>query len=203
MVKGSIRRIALTVVLVLVCIGLIAGPAVAEGSIYNFDYRVNATVHLQKLDQTATVPPGRFTGFIDFGNGALLGSITLPLTTVQLSLAGVVPLVTATFKIIPTKKVTGYVDLNTFNVTATATFNLQIIKAYAATAKSVNLVGSTCTTAKPISVTMSGPASIGGSSTFSGIFSIPFFKTCGRVTTALDEAVSGPGNTFVAVATPL
>jgi hypothetical protein len=66
----------------------------------------------------------------------------------------------------------------------------------------VNLVGDKCTTEKPIVVTMSGIAKIGAKSTFKGSFTIPNFKDCSVMTPVLNQLVPGPGNTFVANASP-
>jgi hypothetical protein len=171
-----------------------------------FDYTVNATTHVKKLNQTITVPGGRFVGGIDLlwdANhiAALQGNITLPPAKFTFSVAGIVPLVTATAKITQTQPVTGGLDLNNFTITATATFNIRIVSAYA-TGTTNNLVGNSCVTATPVSVTMSGPASLFGASTFTGEYTLPNFKTCGLATTALNLVLPGPGNTFTAVATP-
>jgi hypothetical protein len=171
-----------------------------------FDYTVNATTHLKTLDQTITVPAGRFVGGIDVANtpdrlAPLAGNITLPPATFTYKAAGILGLVTATAKISQTQPVTGTLDLNTFVITATATFNIRIVNAHA-TGSTTNLVGNSCVTATPVSVTMSGPASLGGASTFTGEYTLPKFKTCGLGTTALNLVLPGPGNTFTAVATP-
>jgi hypothetical protein len=168
-----------------------------------FDYTVNATTHLKTLDQTITVPAGRFTGGIDFATrpAPLAGNITLPPATFTYKAAGILGLVTATAKISQTQPVTGMLDLDTFVITATATFNIRIVNAHA-TGSTTNLVGNSCMTATPVSVTMSGPASLFGASTFTGEYTLPKFKTCGLGATALNLVLPGPGNTFTAVATP-
>ncbi len=179
-------------------------PAAAD-PMFPFNYSIVATTHIQKLNQTITVPPGTFTGAIDLATGGLTGTITLPPAQFTFKLVGVVPLVTATAQIVPTQPVTGHVDLSTFKVTATSTFNLRILKAYAATLPllpKINLVGSSCTTATPVRVTMSGTAQLGAASTFSGTFTLPPFTTCGLATTGLNLLIPGPGNTFSATATP-
>jgi hypothetical protein len=178
----------------------------ADDPVLFFDYTVNATTHVKKLDQTITVPPGRFKGGINFNTGGTLvlpleGNMTLPPAKFTFRVAGIVPLVTATAKISQTKPVTGGLDWSTFTITATATVNIRIVSAYA-TGSTTNLVGTSCMTATPVSVTMSGPASLAGASTFSGEYTLPNFKTCGLATTALNLVLPGPGNTFTAVATP-
>lgn len=176
----------------------------ASASDFPFAYTIHATTHLKKLNQTVTVPPGTFVGNIDFDTGELTGTITLPPATITMKLAGIVPLVTATVKIIPSKPVTGHVSLDSvpFPITATSTFYIRITSAYAGVVP-VNLVGNDCITADPIVVTMSGTASPGASSTFSGVFTMPKLKTCGQaITQALNQVFPGPGNTFTATADP-
>jgi len=203
-IGGSMkRRITALLVLPLVVFVLAAQPAAAD-TLFPFSYRVDATTHLKKLNQTVTVPPGAFTGNIDLSQGTLSGTITLPPATIKLQLAGIVPLVTATVKIVGTKPVTGTVSLSTypFPVVATATFNIRIVSAYAGIVP-INLVGNSCTTSTPVSVTMKGVASLGSPATFSGIYTIPPLKTCGVLTTALNLVIPGPGNTFTAKANPM
>jgi hypothetical protein len=204
-VRSMKRRVAafLTLLVPLTMVLAAAQPASADVLI-PFSYRVDATTHLKKLNQTVTVPPGTFIGSIDFTTSRLTGSITLPPATIKIKLAGIVPLVTATVKIVQTKPVTGTVDLSTvpFPVVATATFNIRVISAYAGILP-INLVGNSCTTSTPVSVTMSGAALPGAPATFSGPYTIPPLKTCGPLTTALNLVIPGPGNTFTAHATPM
>jgi hypothetical protein len=176
--------------------------------VLKFNYKVVANTHIKKLNQTITPPPGHFKGAVDLANSKLVGSITLPPVSFTFSEAGI-GLMTATAQIVQAKPVTGTLKLSTLKVTATSTFNLRITDAHLSPGlpvigplpvPPVNLVGNSCTTAKPISVTMSGIANLGGTSTFSGTFTIPNFKTCGALTTVLNQLIPGPGNTFTATA---
>ena len=203
--KRRYRLRAIVAVVVTVFSSLALDAQAASGfpagdPVFPFDFNINASTHLKNLDQTINVPQGRFAGAIDLATGNLLGAISLPPAQFTMQLAGIVPLVTATAKIVPTKGVRGHLDLGTFVVTATATFNIRLVSAYA-TGIPVNLVGNSCVTASPVSVTMSGPASLGGTSTFTGTFTLPPFKTCGAATAALNLVLPGPGNTFTATAT--
>jgi hypothetical protein len=186
----------------LVLVAVAAQPAAAD-DYFPFSYRIDATTHLKKLNQTVTVPPGTFTGYIDFTTARLTGSITLPKATIKMTLAGIVPLVTATVKIVQTKPVTRTVDFSAipFPVVATATFNIRVLSAYAGIVP-INLVGTSCVTSTPVSVTMRGVADLGSPATFSGTYTIPPLKTCGSLTLALNQVIPGPGNTFTAKATP-
>jgi hypothetical protein len=162
---------------------------------------LNASTHLKTLNQTVQIPPGTFTATIDLVTGDLTGDIVLPPGTFVLKELGI-PLATATMAVQPTKPVTGHVDLSTFAVTATSTFNIKVTRAAPALTPSLNLVGNNCTTSTPVSVTMTGTANLAGASTFSGTYTIPPFENCQLLTPALRLLVSGPGNTFNATATP-
>ncbi len=179
--------------------------------IYTFKYKVVATTHIAKASLTMSPPPGIFKGGIDLSTGQLQGSIALPDTTFTQSEEGV-GLVTATAAIVQTKPVTGHVNIGTFKVTSTSTFDIHIVSMYLATptlpikppvpVPPVNLVGNSCTTVAPVSVTMSGTAHLGSASTFKGIFTIPDFANCEAMTSVLNEEIPGPGNSFSATATP-
>jgi hypothetical protein len=207
---GKIGRKFAAVVIALTAVStvaVIAQPSGADsGSIYKFNFNVDATTHLKKLDQTITIHGGTFSGGIDFATttdyAPLTGKITLPDATFTYRAAGILPVITATARIVPTAPVRGALQLSTLTVTATATFNIRILKA-TIPGTTTNLVGDYCRTSKPISVTMSGPASFGSASVFSGAFTIPNLIYCGVAqTTALNLVMPGPGNTFTASATP-
>jgi hypothetical protein len=183
-------------------------------TVFGFHYKVVASTHIKKMNQTITTPPGGiFDGEADFDTAQIRGKIKLPPITFTFSQAGV-PLARATAQIVAAKPITGKINLNNFRVTTTSVFNMRIVSAYAATPSvpgvgplplplpPVNLVGDQCTTEKPISVTMSGIAKIGAKTTFSGSFTIPRFKTCSVMTPILNQLVPGPGNTFTATARP-
>ena len=78
--------------------------AAQPASGFAFNYWVDATTTLKKLNQTVTVPRGTFQGTIDFSTSRLTGTLTLPPATAPFKVAGL-PLATATFKI-TTKNVT-------------------------------------------------------------------------------------------------
>jgi hypothetical protein len=176
----------------------------AGDPIYTFKYKVVATTFIKRANLTLTTPPGLFKGGIDLRTGQLKGSISLPPVTFTQSQSGV-GLVTATSATIPTKPVTGHVNIGTFRVTTTSTFNIHIVTMYPAAPSpvaKVNLVGNSCTTISPISVTMSGKAKLGSPSTFKGVFTIPDFANCQAMTSVINQQIPGPGNTFSATASP-
>jgi hypothetical protein len=203
------RAMGVVVIAVALCPLLLdshaAGAYSASDQIFPFSYTVDATTHVKKFDQTIKVPGGSFVGGIDLYDGSLQGVLTLPTTQFTFTLVGV-GLVTATAKIVPTQPVTGMVDfshLPNLPLTATAVFNIRITDAHA-TGTNINLVAPFCKTATPVSVTLSAVANLGGPTSMSGEFTIPPFVACGNpvTTDALTLAISGPGNTFSASATP-
>ena len=177
-------------------------------SVIGFDYKIDATTHIKKSDQTMTVKGGKFHGEVDFDTAQLRGSITLPDSQSPIAVGGI-GLATVTARTIPTAPVTGKINLNNFKVTSTSHFLLKIVSVYANTPSGlpiplpkVNLVGNNCQTVAPINVTMSGIAHLGAPSTFKGVFSIPPLANCQGFENALNQLIPGPGNTFTATAKP-
>jgi hypothetical protein len=180
----------------------VASAAASQGSgdLYPIDYVVKASTTLAKLDETVNVPPGAFKGSLNLNTFALRGNLTLPPASTTVSLAGI-GLATATFKLSPTKEVTGKVNLNTLTVTSTASFNV-LVTSVEPLGLPVNLVGNSCGTSVPVSVTFSGKFSFTGSSKFSGKYTIPPLKDCELATTALNLVIPGPNNVFTASFAP-
>jgi hypothetical protein len=110
-------------------------------------------------------------------------------------------LANATFELSETKEVTGKVNLSTLKVTSTASFNV-LITSLEPLGLPINLVGNSCGTATPVSVTFSGKFSFSGSSKFSGDYTIPQLQKCELLTPVLNELVPGPNNVFSATFAP-
>jgi hypothetical protein len=202
-VSTTTRRRAPLAALVIALASLVtaaASPASAD-PILPVDYQVDATTTLAALNQTVTITGGSFTGQIDLGTGDLTGNLALPPASSTLSLAGL-PLATATFEMAPTGPITGHVDLATLTATTTASFNIKLTSLRPTILPFLNLVRPTCRTATPVSLTMSGPINLAGSSQFSGEYAIPRFRDCGLLTTVLNLLIPGDGNTFSATFAP-
>jgi hypothetical protein len=192
-------RLGLAAVLVAVTgagVATHATPASASG--ITFVYNLDASTHIKKLNQDVVIPRGTFTATIDLATGKLTGDITLPTATTTVSLAGL-PAATAKFKTVEVKPVTGHINLSTFDVSATAVFNIKI-PSVNPLGLPINVVGDRCHTSEPVHVTMSGHASFAGG-TFTGTYTIPDFSSCSASTLAINALIPGPGNTFTAVAT--
>ena len=205
MLKGTQRRLAVLVMAItaLSPLALLARPASAfppGDSVSPFSDQMLAATHLAALGQTVSPPAGTFKGGIDTVTGQLQGGMKLPATTFTDQLAGLAK-ATAVFEQI--KPVTGHMNLSNNQVTATVTFLIHMLSAYASNAPQppVNLVGKSCT-AGPIKMTLRGIAHSGAPSKFTGKFKIPKFTSCGSATSGLNSSMSGSGNTFTAVATP-
>jgi hypothetical protein len=179
-----------------------AAPAAASAHsdpTFKVTYIVKATTHIAKLNQNISVPPGRFVGTIDLVTGNLVGNLTLPPAQTIVNLAGV-GLATAGFAVAPVGPVRGHVDLAKLTLTATSVFNAKIPYIHPL-GLPINLVGSSCQTAKPISITFSGKVNFAGS-TFSSSYTIPDFQNCALTTPAINLLIPGPGNTFTAKFSP-
>jgi hypothetical protein len=171
-----------------------------SSSLFPVDYTVDASTTLKKLDKTVVVPPGSFIGGINLTTGKLSGKLTLPPASTTVSLAGI-GLVTATFVLSPVGKITGHVNFSTFEVTSTAKFNV-LVTSVEPLGLPVNIVGNSCGTSTPVSVTFSGKFSLSGSSAFSGTYTIPPLSNCELATPALNLLIPGPGNVFSATFAP-
>lgn len=206
-IRAGSLWLALAASMCLALIGLVGAstsfaPAAGAASHNRFPIRttVDATTTIAKLNQTVKVPQGTFSGWFNTNNGRLKGTLKLPPASTTVSLAGL-GLAQATFSLAPTKGVAGKVNLRTFVVVATSTFNI-LVTSVDPVGTSLNLVGPHCRTSTPISLTFSGQISPLGSSTVSGSYTIPSFEDCHLAAPVLSAAISGPGNTFTATMTP-
>jgi hypothetical protein len=180
---------------------VIAAPAASADPKIPFSQDVYARTHLAKSGMDITVPPGQFDGTIDVATGEETGTLTLPPASVTMNLFGLIPAADASFVMAPTGPITGHVDLATFNVDTTASFNVKLAK-LAPHGTDINLVGDNCTTVEPISVRMQGVVNPATGGTFASTYSIPDFKDCELLTQVITAFVSGPGNTFIASFAP-
>jgi hypothetical protein len=203
----SIRaKLARTVAAVgLVTAGIAGGLATASPAsadpILPIDWNIDATTTLAGLGITQTVTGGSFTASADLGNGTVSGNLNLPPADISVKILGI-NLADVGFAITPVGPTTGTFDLSTLTVSMTSSFNIKIPHLNPLGLDFLNLVGSRCQTATPITLTMSGPVDLVNGSTFTGEFTIPKFKDCGLLTFALNLIIPGDGNTFTATATP-
>jgi hypothetical protein len=180
---------------------LVAAPAASADPKIPFSQDVYARTHLAKSGMDITVPPGQFDGTIDLATGEQTGTLTLPPATVTINLFGLIPTADASFVMAPAGPISGHVNLATFEVDTTASFNVQLaeLKPHGT---DLNLVGDGCTTMEPITVRMQGVVDPAAGGTFASTYTIPQFEDCGLLTPVISALVSGPGNTFVATFAP-
>jgi hypothetical protein len=159
------------------------------------DLPSTATIHLKKLGLD-TEGTGRFVGSVDLATGELTGNLTMNATETNVDLLGI-RAATIGVEVAPAQPIAGTINLQTFAVQATASFNIKVLYVRPLGIKWLNLVGNRCTTKTPVSIVVSGVANPANFAvTLSGEFEIPKFKDCGLTTPILDLLVSGPGNTF-------
>ena len=126
----SVRRTlgVLTIPLfALVVTATAVAPASAANPTFAFNWKVNASTHLAKLDQTVKVPQGTFSGQVDLVTGKLTGSIKLPPATTTMQIAGI-GLANATFRMNQVKPVSGHVDIKALKATATSVLNIRVLQ---------------------------------------------------------------------------
>ncbi len=202
--SSTSRRRASVIAFVLSVLALTLAPArpASADPVLPITWDVDASTTLSSLGLTVDVPGGVFDGQVDLGTGELSGDLSLPASTTTFAL-GRLPLADATFEMTQVEPITGSVDLANGTATATAVFDIRLRAMRPTIAPWWNLVGSRCRTASPISVTMSGPISLTGPSSFSGTYTIPRFKDCGFVVTPIiNLIIPSSGNTFSATFAP-
>ena len=182
-------------------VGVLTAPAASADPLLPVTWNVDARTHLAKSGFDVTVPRGSFSGTIDVGTGAITGDMNLPPARITMNLAGAIPVADASFVMSPVGHVTGHVDLATFDVTTTATFDIRLAKV-TPHGVDMNLVGDQCKTSKPITVSMGGTVDLAKGSTFTGTYAIPKFEHCRALTPALNAMIPGDGNTFTASFSP-
>jgi hypothetical protein len=195
----TLRRCARAGAIALAACGLLvaAAPAASADPKIPFDQDVYASTHLAKSGIDITVPPGHFDGSVDLATGEETGTLTLPPATITMNLLGLIPAADASFVMAPAGPITGHVDVATFTVDTTASFNVRLAK-LTPHGTDVNLVGDGCTTVSPITVRMQGVVNPATGGTFSSTYAIPDFENCQLLTPLITALVSGPGNTFTA-----
>ena len=110
-----------------------------------------------------------------------------------MNLFGVLPAADASFVMAPAGPITGHVDLATFNVDTTASFNVKLAK-LTPHGTDVNLVGDTSHHhSEPVTVRMQGVVNPAAGGTFASTYSIPSFQDCQLLTEVITAFVVGSG----------
>ena len=185
---------------VLVAAASFTAPAATAAPI-PLHWDVNASTHIKSLNMDVVVPTGSFDGTVDLATGDLVGNLTLPPASKSISLFGL-PIASTTFAMSQAEPITGHVDLATMTVTVDASFNFAIKKAALSFLPWLNLVGNSCRGTSPINVSMTGPISLTGASSFTASYTLPKLTGCGFLTPILNLIIPGPGNTFTTTFAP-
>ena len=112
-------------------IALVELPAAAfppGHKVFTFNFNVASKSRIAKMKQTISPPMGTFKGGLDTVTGQLNGGLKLPNVTFAAPTAG---LGSVTAALTQVKPVAGKLDLKTNKITATTTFLIKIISAYA------------------------------------------------------------------------
>jgi hypothetical protein len=190
-----LARLAAAGALAATMLGLVAPAAPASAAPLPIDWTANVKSQVGGLvGQTAQFGEGSFVGSLEASTGELTGEFELPPATIEFNALGLIPVKT-TFEVRPTGPVTGTVDLNTLQVTATETFNIVFTD--------FTLFGIpgldpalTCMTSTPITVSLSGNVDIATGATLSGTWAFPAMKDCGFWNDFITLFVSSPNNTI-------
>jgi hypothetical protein len=119
---------ALAVALLAATAVVFTAPAASADPKVSFSQDVYARTHLARSGMDITVPPGIFTGTIDLATGDETGTLSLPPATVTINLFGALPAADASFVVEATGPIQGHVDLSTFTVDSTASFNVRLAR---------------------------------------------------------------------------
>jgi hypothetical protein len=182
--------------LVAVCtVAASAGPASAD-TVVHAKYKVTGSTFIKAANFTLALGPGKLASTLDANTGKLTAKLTLPNATGSFKQDGLVP-VTATTQFINDGPTTGTLNFNTGAVNTTSKITLRIVSLSVA---GVNTpVGSSCETAQPTVVSVSGqpPAfNILKGGNLTGTYTIPQFANCGLATVLINLTIPGPGNTI-------
>ncbi len=202
--QARLAAVALLLSLVGSGFALAAPAATAADPVLPIHWTVNASTHLKSLNMDVVVPPGTFDGQVNLATGALTGNLSLPPAVQTIKLFGL-PIASATFAITQAQPVSGHVDLSDLahpTATVTSSFTFHITRASASLLPWWNVVGNSCRGSSPVTVSMTGPVSLTGPSTFAATYTIPKFTGCGWVTPILNLIIPGGGNSFSATFAP-
>ena len=182
--------------LVAVCtVAASAGPASAD-VVVHAKYKVTGSTFIKAANFTLALGPGKLASTLDANTGKLTAKLTLPNATGSFKQDGLVP-VTATTQFINDGPTTGTLNFDTGAVSTTSKITLRIVSLSVAGVSTP--VGSSCETAQPTVVSVSGqpPAfNILKGGNLTGTYTIPQFARCGLATALINLTIPGSGNTI-------
>jgi hypothetical protein len=175
-----------------------ASPAASASNTLTIDFPVHGSTHLKAPNTNVSLGPGTLRSTVNFNNGDITASLTLPEASVSFKEYGLIP-VAATTEFIQDGAATGKLNLSTGALTSTSKLILKI------TSMSVGglpvAVGKSCESATPAVIKVASRPGfsvvLGGKLT--GTYTIPAFAHCGLLgilTPLINLSITGPGNTI-------
>lgn len=172
--------------------------AAHAATIYTLEYDATGTTHIASTDSTIALGPTTLTTSLDVDTGDFTGSLPLPGTRTEFTVAGFLP-VTADVSFIEAAPLEGNIDLAGLNaeVTSTATYDVKLsnIKVFGFP----TFAGPFCKTKDPVTIpadTVDGEGfDLLGGGRLVGEYSIGEFEHCGLNTWLINALIPGDGNT--------
>jgi hypothetical protein len=193
----TVRRFVLLVVTP-AAVAVSAAPAASAAQVSFTNWSVSGKVHLAKLNQDVTLPPGAtFNGTLDTATEQLTGHVRVPRFTQRLKVLNTVP-VDATLDLVEAAPTSATVSLGgTTTIDGQSSLTV-FIRRLQSPLLALNLVSSQCHTSAPVVLPLhySGPPNFASGFTFTGTTTIPPLTQCGLSTSLLNLLMAGPGNTF-------
>jgi hypothetical protein len=188
-----LRRLLVTAA-VLVVAGMTTAGTAAADPIFDLHYpNVTGSTHLAKPNVTAAIPKSDVVAKLDFANGQLVGTATIPDFTVAIKVAGLID-TRSVVRMVPVGGITGHLG---DNLEVTQTFRLQLIRVFSPVAPQLNLVPRGCGTRQVSTAVLRNTTPVDiFDTTISGTFSVPRFAGCGALTPLLNLLLVGGGNTL-------
>jgi hypothetical protein len=182
-------------VLVGLCVVFVgAAQASADAVVPLQNYTVGGTLGLAKLGQNVKLPAGaRFNGGADITTGQLTGHVSIPEFTAPIRVLGIPTM--ATLQLVEAQPVQG-----TFTLGANGTVTVNSSTSSTIYIRRLGLgfisVPSTCRTAAPVLLNLSGTGTLTGGFAFAGETTIPPLTGCGLLGPTLSLLLSGPDNAY-------
>lgn len=178
-----------------------AHAAEAPDTTWNLAYDTSATTTIKKSGQSSTTTGFTFST-LHVEKGTLTSDVMLKEFKMPVKVGGL-QVAIATIEQEPIGKATGSIDPTTHQITQTQKANLHI-KDVSITGKGlINLVGKSCRTSTPVTMTLTGhQGGLFDPIDLTGTYDIPNFANCAGLTSIVNKQVAGPGNTIALKLTP-
>ena len=171
-----------------------AQPATAEPVIHLIYANTDGSTHLARPNVDVAIPTFDLESDLDLGTGALTGSGQLPDLTARVDALGLQ--VIAVTRLVPIGDLTGQLS-NDGTLTATTTFNIEIVRMSLVGMPEVNLVKEGCHAVHPTTLQLVNTQPIDLFSIFlGGTYTIPHVAHCGAATALINRTLPGGGNTL-------